>query len=240
MADELAYSMALDLLFNGQDMDYCERPISLKAFGKMTMFSALSERSTIGVVGAGGGRLVKDLVQRGYVVDAFESRIECVEHLEKHFGNSGVVRILPMSHLNDPIRRDKLHYQALICMDDLRAFRDHEEWTEHVQKLVKSGGYFVYSQVSNLLPDRQNTLSDHFRLIGNYNVSEETAKLIWDSYNELDDWDPGYGRSGKEMAMETLGMVKSASSLRRNIRSGVEVRYFVWQRLWDPVLEEDE
>lgn len=233
MAENLAYSLALDLLFNGQNMDYCERPISLTAFGKMAMFDALPERARVAVIGAGGGRLVKSLIERGYFVDAFEGRQECSDHLERYFAGTSSVKVLPMMHLNEPTRRERMNYSAVICMDDLRAFRDNAEWTEYVQRIIRPNGYFVYSQVSNQLPSKKNTLGLYFRQSGIYNVSEETAKEICASYEELNDWEPGQGEAGKGMAMETLDMIKTASSLRRNIRSGVEVSYVVWQRRKD-------
>jgi len=230
MSENLAYSMALDLLFNGQDMDYCERPISLEAFGKMAVFEMLPKGAPVGVIGPGGGRMLKNLVNAGYIVDAYEGREECAAHLKKIFHGENAVRIRPASDLNDPVRRDGMNYEALICMDDLRAFRDNEAWTDDVQRIVRPNGYFVYSQVSNLIPKKKNTLRTYFKQTGNYNVSEETAKLILASYLSLDDWDPGYTNKHRGMALETLGMVEKGRSLRRNIRSGVEVRYCVWQR----------
>jgi len=237
MAENLAYSLALDLLFNGQNMDYCERPISLAAFGKMAMFDALPDKSRVAVVGAGGGRLVRSLIEKGYFVDAFEGRQECVDHLQQYFSDTSLVKVMPMRHLNDPMRRDKMNYSAVICMDDLRAFREKAEWTDFVQRIIRPGGYFVYSQVSNKLPTRKNTLVDHFKQVGIYNVSEETAVEICSSYDELEDWEPGQGETGKRVARETLDMIKAASSLRRNIRSGVEVSYVVWERDLDTPLE---
>ena len=61
MSERLAFSMAMDLMFNGQNMDYSERPLSLDIIDTMAMFSDLPERAHIGVVGPGGGRLVKTL-----------------------------------------------------------------------------------------------------------------------------------------------------------------------------------
>ncbi|MBL4838717.1 MAG: hypothetical protein JKY34_14190 [Kordiimonadaceae bacterium] len=230
MAENLSYSLALDLLFNGQDMDYCERPISLAAFGTMAMFDMLPKGASVGVIGPGGGRLLKSLVEDGYKVDAYEGRAECSEHLETLFSDTPTVKIRPMKHLDDPMRRDKMLYEALICLDDLRAFRDNESWTENVQRIVKPGGFFVYSQVSNKIPKKRHSLDRYFDQAGSYNVSEETAKLIRDSYLSLDEWDPGYGDKNKKMAQKTLGMIEEGRSLRRNIRSGVTVSYVVWER----------
>ncbi|MFC3050864.1 methyltransferase domain-containing protein [Kordiimonas pumila] len=228
MTERIAFSLALDLLFNGQDMDYCERPISLSVFETMAMFQDLKERSQIGVIGPGGGRLLKTLLERGHIVDAYEGRDECTNHIRKHFGDIGSLKILPVSHLNEPIRRSKMSYSALFCMDDLRAFRERQEWTAEVQSIIKPGGYFVYSQVSNKLPKKRNTLSKYFEHVGNYNVSEETAQMIRDSYFSLDEWEPQHDE--KKMAMKTLDMIEVASNLRRSIRSGVEIRYMVWRR----------
>ena len=144
------------------------------------------------------------------------------------FQKNSAVRIYPVKHLNDPIMRGKMRFHALFCMDDLRAFRENQEWTENVQRMIRPGGYFVYSQVSNKLPSRQNTLKKYFSLSGNYDVSERTAQQIRDTYLALDEWEPDARK--KKMAMETLGIVKTGSGLRRNIMSGVEVRYVVWRR----------
>ncbi|NVJ98276.1 MAG: hypothetical protein HWE25_08995 [Alphaproteobacteria bacterium] len=229
MAEKLAFSMALDLLFNGQNMDYCERPISLDIIEEMAMFSDLPKRARVGVIGPGGGRLVKTMVERGFTVDAFEGRAECREHLERMFIGTSAVKILPGAHLDDPIRRDKMKFDALFCMDDLRAFREDHEWTSYVQRMVKGRGYFVYSQVSNNLPGKKNTLDKYFDLVGSYNVSEETAHQIRDSYVGLQTWEPK--EKDKKMAIETLDMVKTASGLRRSIMTdGVEVRYVVWRK----------
>lgn len=228
VAEKLAFSLALDLLFNGQNMDYSERPISLDILDAMAMFSDLPQRAHIGVIGPGGGRLVKTLVERGYTVDAYEGRAECREHVERMFVGTSAVKVLPAAHLDDPIRRDKMRFDALFCMDDLRAFREDHEWTTYVQRMVKEDGYFVYSQVSNKLPGKKNTLSNYFDLTGNYNVSEETAGQIRDSYLALNTWEPD--EKDKKMAIETLDMVKAASGLRRSIMSGVEVRYVVWRK----------
>ncbi len=228
LAEKLAFSLALDLMFNGQDMDYCERPISLSIIDEMAMFQDLPKRANVGVVAAGGGRLVRTLAERGFTVDAFEGRHECVEHLERVFLTSNAVRVLPASQLEDPTRREKFRYDALFCMDDLRAFREDQEWTEHVQQMIKPSGYFVYSQVSNNLPTKKNTLARYFDLAGNYNVSEETSHLVRDSYMGLADWSPD--ESQKRTALEALDMVKTGRQLRRSIRDGVEVRYVVWRK----------
>lgn len=228
MSEKLAFSMAMDLMFNGQNVDYCERPLSLDVIDTMAMFSDLPERAHVGVVGPGGGRLVKNLSNRGYIVDAYEGREECLSHLDAMFKKNSAVRLYPVKHLNDPIMRGKMRFHALFCMDDLRAFRENQEWTENVQRMVRPGGYFVYSQVSNQLPAKQNSLNKYFNLSGNYDVSERTAQQIRSSYLALEDWEPETGK--KKMAIETLGIVKSGSGLRRNIRSGVEVRYVVWRR----------
>jgi len=228
MTEKLAFSLALDLLFNGQNMDYCERPISLSAFETMAMFGNLPDKARVGIIAPGGGRLLKSLLDRGYIVDAYEGRDECIDHINEAFGKHPSLRLMPAKHLNDPIRRDKMSFDALFCMDDLRAFREMHEWTEYIQRIVRPGGYFVYSQISNILPPKQNPLKKHFVLSGNYNVSEDTAKQIRDSYFELEDWEPG--QKDLTMARETLDMVKSGSNLRRNIKSGVEVRYIVWRR----------
>lgn len=228
MSERLAFSMAMDLLFNGQNVDYSERPLSLDVIDTMAMFSDLPDRAHVGVVGPGGGRLVKTLASRGYIVDAYEGRQECQDHLEAMFQKNSAVRLYPVKHLNDPIMRGKMRFHALFCMDDLRAFRENQEWTENVQRMVRPGGYFVYSQVSNKLPSKQNTLSKYFNLSGNYDVSERTAQQIRASYLALDEWDPDIKQ--KKMALETLGIVEAGSGLRRNIMSGVEVRYVVWRR----------
>lgn len=228
MAEKLAFSLALDLLFNGQNMDYCERPISLDIIEEMAMFSDMPPRARVGVIGPGGGRLVKTLVERGYTVDAFEGRAECREHVERMFVGTSAVKVYPATQLDDPIRRDKMKFDALFCMDDLRAFREDHEWTSYVQRMVRPNGYFVYSQVSNKLPGKKNTLDKYFDLVGSYNVSEETSLQIRDSYVGLQDWAPK--KKDKKMALETLDMVKAASGLRRSIMSGVEVRYVVWRK----------
>lgn len=228
MSERLAFSMAMDLLFNGQNVDYSERPLSLDVIDTMAMFSDLPERAHVGVVGPGGGRLVKTLASRGYIVDAYEGRQECLDHLEGMFAKNSAVRLYPVKHLDDPIMRGKMRFHALFCMDDLRAFRENKEWTENVQRMIRPGGYFVYSQVSNKLPSKQNTLAKYFNLSGNYDVSERTAQQIRSSYLALDDWDPDIRQ--KKMALETLGIIEAGSGLRRNIMSGVEVRYVVWRR----------
>ncbi|MCJ9429930.1 hypothetical protein [Kordiimonas marina] len=229
MKENIAYSMALDLLFNGQNVDYCERPMSLSAVFTMSLFVELPERAHVAVVAPGGGRLVKNLTDRGYMVDAFEGRDECIGHLERMFQNDSNVKILPVRHLDDPTRRDRMNFDALFCMDDLRSFREQQEWTEDVQKMIKPGGYFVYSQVSDRLPAKRNTLDKHFNLVGNYNVSEETAAHIKHSYLGLEDWSPADDQL--KTAVKTLGMVETASGLRRSILTkGVEVRYVAWRK----------
>ncbi len=228
MGESLAFSLAMDLMFNGQNIDYCERPLSLDVIETMAMFEDLPERAHIGVVGPGGGRLVKTLAERGYIVDAYEGRQECLTHLESMFKSTSAVRLYPVKHLNDPIMRGKKRFHALFCMDDLRAFRENQEWTENVQQVVRPGGYFIYSQVSNKLPSKQNKLSTYFNLSGNYDVSERTSQQIRECYLSLADWEPDSDK--KQMAKETLGIVKSGSGLRRNIMSGAEVRYVVWRR----------
>jgi len=231
MKESLAYSLALDLLFNGQNMDYCERPLSLSAMENMRIFMELDPDSTVGVVGPGGGRLVRTLVDRGYKVEAYEGRNECLVHLESLFKGHKKVGIHPLSALDDPTRRERLHFDALFCMDDLRAFRERQDWTLDVQKMIRHNGYFVYSQVSNKLPTRKNPISKFFDRVGDYDVSEQTAKEIRECYMELDYWRPE--EKDKEMAIETLEMIESARSLRRSIMSGVEVHYVVWRKKAD-------
>ncbi|TNE61472.1 MAG: hypothetical protein EP335_15935 [Alphaproteobacteria bacterium] len=228
MSESLAFSMALDLLFNGQHMDYCERPMSLSAVYSMSIFMELPERASVGVIAPGGGRLVRNLAERGYLVDAFEGRQECLDHLERQFRADSNVRIMPRRHLDDPIRRSKLSYDALFCMDDLRSFREEHEWTDSVEGMIRDQGYFVYSQVSDRLPSKRNTLEKRFILVGNYNVSEETAQQIKCSYLGLEDWEPT--EEDIRMAIETLGIVKTASELRRSILRGAEVRYVAWRK----------
>jgi hypothetical protein len=228
MSERLAFSMAIDLMFNGQNMDYSDRPLSLDIIDSMAMFSDLPERAHVGVIGPGGGRLVKNLSERGFVVDAYEGRSECFDHLEGMFSNKPGVRIYPATHLNDPIKRGEKRFHALFCMDDLRSFRENQEWTENVQAMVRPDGYFVYSQVSTRLPKGDNVLHKHFSLAGSYDVSDETAQKIRDCYLALDTWEPE--EEDKKMALETLGIVKAGSGLRRNIMSGAEVRYVVWRR----------
>lgn len=228
MQERLAFSLALDLMFNGQNMDYTERPLSLDVLEDMAMFSDLPERAHVGVIGPGGGRLVKNLIARGFVVDAYEGRTECLNHLKELFSGNSAVKLYPHDYLNDPVLRGKKRFHALFCMDDLRAFREDEEWTSAVQSMVRPDGYFVYSQVSNKLPSKKNTLNKYFSLTGNYDVSEETADQIRQSYESLDTWEPTI--DDKPMALKTLGIIKSGQGLRRNIRSGVQVRYVVWKR----------
>lgn len=228
MTERLAFSLALDLLFNGQNMDYCERPISLSILDEMALFSDLPPCAHIGVVGPGGGRLVRTLVERGFTVEAFEGRHECLDHLQQIFKSTEAVTIRSAAVLDDPAWRRNMKFDALFCMDDLRAFRENREWTEEVQSMILPGGYLVYSQVSNRLPSQRNTLGSYFDACGTYNVSEETAQLIRDSYLALEGWAPD--PEHKHMAKETLDMMKAASGLRRSIMSGVEVRYVVWRR----------
>ena len=125
-------------------------------------------------------------------------------------------------------RAAKKKFDAFFCMDDLRAFREGHNWTRQVESMLRSRGYFVYSQVSNKLPTKRNPLGDYCDLIGDYNVSAETAKEIRECYLALDYWRPQ--EKDLKMAKETLGMVESASSLRRSIMSGVEVHYVVWRK----------
>lgn len=228
MDDNLAFSLALDLLFNGQNMDYCERPISLSAMETIPAFMDLKKGSKVCVIGPGGGRLVRTLFDKGHSVDAFEGRHECLAHLRELFDNFPNVKILDVSTLEDPFKRKKLSYDAIFCMDDLRAFREEQNWTKRVDQMLHSRGYFVYSQVSNKLPENENPLHDYFELVGDYNVSEQTAAEIRECYLGLDYWRPKKG--DLKMARETLHLVKSASNLRRSIMSGVEVRYVAWRK----------
>lgn len=227
--EQLAFSMALDLLFNGQNMDYFERPVSLTIFNHMALFDDLNKGDRIAVIGPGGGRLVKTLLERGFIIDAFEGREECVTHLKNNFGSEKNVNIRAYEDLHSPFERQEMSYSALFNMDDLRAFRDREKWTDDINELINDKGYFIYSQVSNKIPERRNQLREHFKLVGNYNVSDETADQIRASYFGLDTWEPESDQY--DMAKETLKLMKSASSLRRNILSGIEIRYFVWQKL---------
>jgi len=227
--ESVAYSLAVDLLFNGQNMDYVERPMSLAAIETMSFLDNLPPRARVGIVGPGGGRLVRTLVDRGCRVEAFEGRYECRVHLEGTFSHDHAVTIRSAAYLDDPLRREKLQYDALFCMDDLRSFRENAEWTDDIQKMINPGGYLVYSQVSNQMPKKRNNLSKHFKVVGNYDVSNQTADEIRASYFGLDDWNPG--ESEKQIAKETLKIIENASAFRRNILSGnVEIRYFVWQK----------
>ena len=228
MQDSLAFSLALDLLFNGQNMDYCERPISISAMQQMAFFMDLPKGSHVGVIGPGGGRLVRSLADRGYSVEAYEGRSECLDHLQNMFENYPKIEIMNVSAIADPTRREKKRFDALFCMDDLRAFRESHDWTVDVQKMLRRRGYFVYSQVSNKLPTQKNPLSDYFELVGDYDVSEQTAKEIRECYLGLDYWRPT--EDDKAVASETLQMIKSATSLRRSIRSGVSVHYVAWRK----------
>jgi 2-polyprenyl-3-methyl-5-hydroxy-6-metoxy-1,4-benzoquinol methylase len=227
MEDNLAFALALDLLFNGQNMDYCERPLSLSAMESMPLFMDLKDEAHVCVIGPGGGRLVRTLLDKGYSVDAYEGRKECLDHLQSMFTGHKRVQLFPVSELDDPLKREKKAYNAIFCMDDLRSFREEHDWTTGVQKMIRPRGYFVYSQVSNKLPGKHNPLQKYFKLIGDYNVSEQTAKEIRECYLGLEYWRPKAG--DKQMASETLQMIKSASSLRRSIMSGVEVHYVAWQ-----------
>ena len=179
MAEKFAHSLALDLLFNGQDMDYCEQPLNVSSFKSMDMLSGLKDSSTIGVVGPGGGRLVKSLTGKGYEVEAFEGRHECADHLQKCFRENPAVKILPMAVLDDKKYRDKLRYEALICLDDLRAFRGNDGWAENVQQIISPDGYFVYSQVFSKIGPDEEALAEHFDLVGNYDVSEIALISYW-------------------------------------------------------------
>lgn len=226
--EKLGFSLALDLMFNGQNMDYVDRPISLSAFDKMAFFDNLHKGDRVAVIGPGGGRLVKTLAERGFCVEAFEGRDECVDHLNDMFGKNPNVTIRDYAELFDPEERNGMCYKAMFNMDDLRAFRDNESWTDEIGGIVSNYGYFVYSQVSNKLPKRRNNLADHFKLVGNYNVSQETADQIRASYFGIEQWDPD--SEEYQTAKEALKMVESATSFRRNILSGVEIRYFVWKK----------
>jgi len=228
MDDNLAFALALDLLFNGQNMDYCERPISLSAMEIMPVFMELERGAKVCVIGPGGGRLVKTLAEKGYDVEAYEGRKECREHLEEMFESYKNVKIGTGGELDDPFKRGKKSFDAIFCMDDLRAFREEHDWTRGVEQMVRRQGYFIYSQVSNKLPIQKNPLSNYFKLVGDYNVSEQTAKEIRECYMGLDYWRPT--ENDRKMASETLTMIKSASSLRRNIMSGVEVHYVAWRK----------
>ena len=228
MDDNLAFALALDLLFNGQNMDYCERPISLKAMEIMPVFMELEKGAKVCVIGPGGGRLVKTLAEKGYIVEAYEGRKECRDHLLKVFKAYKNVEIRAGGELDDPFKRAKKSFDAIFCMDDLRAFREEHDWTRGVEQMVRSQGYFIYSQVSNKMPVQRNPLSQYFKLVGDYNVSEQTAKEIRECYLGLDYWRPK--KDDLKMASETLTMIKAASMLRRNIMSGVEVHYVAWRK----------
>jgi len=232
MDDTLAFALALDLLFNGQNMDYCERPISLSAMETMPVFMELEPGSKVCVIGPGGGRLVRLLADKGHMVEAYEGRRECLDHLKEVFANFKNVQIQSDKELNDPFKRAKKRFDAIFCMDDLRAFREEHDWTRGVEQMVRRDGYFVYSQVSNKLPVKRNPLQQYFKLVGDYNVSEQTASEIRECYLALDYWRPK--KDDKKMASETLAMIKSATSLRRSIMSGTEVRYIVWRKKDNP------
>lgn len=226
--ERLAFSLALDLLFNGQNMDYCERPLSISAMETMPVFSDLKENSHVCVIGPGGGRLVRTLADRGHTVEAFEGRQECLEHLQEIFEPFKKVVISPMSAIDDPLRAAKKRFDAIFCMDDLRAFREQHNWTTQVEQMLRTRGYFVYSQVSNKLPTSKNPLSGFCDLVGDFDVSAETAQEIRECYMGLDYWRPT--EKDVPMAKEALQMVKTASGLRRNIMSGIEVHYVVWRK----------
>jgi len=228
MDDTIAFALALDLLFNGQNMDYCERPISLSAMEIMPVFMELKPGSSVCVIGPGGGRLVRMLAGKGHNVEAYEGRKECLDHLNETFAGYKNVAIHSDDALNDPFKRAKKSFDAIFCMDDLRAFREEHDWTRGIEQMTRHDGFFVYSQVSNKLPVSKNPLHNFFQLIGDYNVSEQTANEIRECYMGLDYWRPK--KDDKKMATETLAMIKSASSLRRNIKSGVEVHYVVWRK----------
>ena len=232
MSENLAFSFALDLMFNGQDMDYCERPISLSPLNMMSFFMEMRKNSKVCVIGPGGGRLVMTLLERGYRVDAYEGRDECYDHINEMFKDDRRVNLYRATRLDDPTRVEKLKYDAIFCMDDLRAFREEREWTTIVQRMVNRDGYFIYSQVSNQLPKKKNHLDKHFDLVASQNVSTETATEIKDSYLALSQWEPD-PKMG-DMAKQTLNMVEAGAKLRRNIRSGVEIRYVVWKKKPEP------
>lgn len=228
MDDNLAFSLALDLLFNGQNMDYCERPISLSAMETMPVFMELKPNSHVCVIGPGGGRLVRTLHDKGYTVEAYEGRQECLNHLQEIFAGHKKITVKNVSELNDPFIRERKNFDAIFCMDDLRAFREEHDWTASVEYMVRPRGYFVYSQVSNKLPENKNPLQRYFKLVGDYNVSEQTAQEIRECYLGLEYWRPKKGDI--KIATETLEMMKSASHLRRSIMSGVEVHYVAWRK----------
>lgn len=228
MSELLGFSLALDLLFNGQNMDYCERPLSLSAMDKFNIIDDIREGAYVAVIAPGGGRLVKNLAERGFRVDAFEGRTECLDHLRSLFNGFPGINVSSMSSLEDPFKRQRMHYDAIFCMDDLRSFRERAGWTEHVHRILKPEGHFIYSQVSNMLPEKKNTLGKYFNLVSSHNVTEDTSKEIRDCYLNLEYWRPT--ERDRKMAVSALDMVKSASGLRRNIMSGVEVRYVVWQK----------
>ncbi len=228
MDENLAFSLALDLLFNGQNMDYSDRPISLSAMETMPIFMNLKPEAHVCVIGPGGGRLVRTLADKGFSVEAFEGRSECLSHLQEIFSGFKNVNIQSVTELEDPFKRGKKSFDAIFCMDDLRAFREEHNWTRSVEQMVRHEGYFIYSQVSNKLPTKRNPLQKSFTLIGNYNVSEQTAQEIRECYLGLEYWRPKEGDI--PMARETLTMIKSASTLRRSIMSGVELHYVVWRK----------
>ncbi len=228
MSEFLGFSLALDLLFNGQNMDYCERPLSLAAMDKFRIFNNIRPGGHVAVIAPGGGRLVRNLADQGFKVDTFEGRDECLAHLHECFDGSKNVEINNVSKLEDPFKRDKMHYDAIFCMDDLRAFREQANWTRSVHTLLQTDGLFIYSQVSNKLPATKNTLGQYFDLVRSHNVTKETSEEIRDCYLNLDYWRPT--EKDVKMARKTLDMVKSASGLRRSIMSGVEVRYVVWRK----------
>ncbi|WND02122.1 hypothetical protein QGN29_11235 [Temperatibacter marinus] len=228
MDESLAFSLSLDLMFNGQDLDYCERPIVLDQIDTITTGMQLPENAKIGVIGPGGGRLVKGLLERGYEVEAFEGRAECFDHMYNTLGTHPRLKLDSDKHLTDPIRIERLSFDALICLDDLRSFREQQEWTSRIQMMVKSKGYFLYSQVSNKLPKQKNNLPDHFDLIENVNVTKQTSEQIRKAYFNLNEWQPA--DDAISLAKKTLDIVEQSHKLRRSIRDGVTIRYLVWRK----------
>lgn len=228
MDESLAFSLAVDLMFNGQDLDYCERPMAMDQIHELTTNMELPKDAHVAVIGAGGGRLIHGLLDRGYRVDAFEGRQECYDHLFNQFGDNADLRLFPDTVLQDPLRLKKFKYHAVFCLDDLRSFREEAEWTTKIHSMFHPKGYFIYSQVSNLLPKKKNNLPSHFDLIENINVTEDTSKKIRDSYFNVEKWTPEDG--SLPMAKKALDIVESSQHLRRNIRSGVTIRYIVWRK----------
>lgn len=228
MDESLAFSLSLDLMFNGQDLDYCERPIVIDKIEKMTTGMHLPKDARIGVIGPGGGRLLKTMLDKGYEVEAYEGRTECYDHIFNTLGTHPRLKLHTDKHLKDPIRIDKLRFDALICLDDLRAFREEEEWTSRIDKIINPKGYFLYSQVSNMLPKKKNKLPEFFELVENINVTKETAKSIKAAYFNLEQWEPA--DDSMPMAKKTLNIMEQGQMIRRNIRSGMTIRYLVWRK----------